>query len=254
MTDQPFLSVVVPAYNEIARLPTTLHRIHVYCLGLEKDFELLVVDDGSTDGTPGLVQSLQAEMHFLKLISYSRNHGKGYAIKEGVHHARGKYILFSDADLSTPIEEFSKFLPLLQQGIPIVIATRKHKEAKILRHQPLWREYMGKAFTSITNAILGMHISDYTCGFKAFDHAVAKEIFGDQKIEGWAFDAEILFLAARRHYAIVEVPVQWINAPQTKVRLVRDTISSFLSLLRIRWNELNGKYAQRAPDTTVRLG
>jgi dolichyl-phosphate beta-glucosyltransferase len=208
-------------------------------------FELIVIDDGSSDGTAQLVQSIQAGIKNLILISYASNRGKGYAVRMGVREARGKHILFMDADLSTPINFLDGFLSCLENGFPIVIGTRKHAAARILQHQPTWREWMGRMFTRISNAILGLHNSDFTCGFKAFHREVAKKIFGLQKIDRWAFDSEVLFLARFCGYPVAEVPVSWINSSDTKVRIVRDTITSFFSLWKIRWNAMTGKYGSR---------
>jgi dolichyl-phosphate beta-glucosyltransferase len=242
MPEDPFLSIVIPAFNEALRIPATLRTIATYLQESAKTQEILVVDDGSTDETQKVVQSLQSEIPSLRLLSYAPNRGKGYAVRFGILEARGKYILMSDADLSTPIEEFDRFLPYLQDGAAIVIGTRKLLGAQILRHQPLWRETMGKAFTHISNLILGLHRSDFTCGFKAFEQSAAKQIFSRQRIERWTFDSEILFLADRQHYKVVEVPVRWMNSPETKVHVLKDTLISFFSLWKIRFDSLRGKY------------
>lgn len=242
MPEDPFLSIVIPAYNEALRIPETLRTTATYLKQSGKSHEILVIDDGSTDQTQDVVKSLEPEIPSLRLIPYTPNHGKGYAVRCGILEARGKYILMSDADLSTPIEEFDRFLPYLMNGASIVIGTRKHSQAQILRHQPFWRESMGKVFTYISNLILGLHQSDFTCGFKAFEQSAARQIFSRQRIERWAFDSEILFLADRQHLSVIEVPVRWMNSPETKVHIVKDTLITFLSLWKIRFDFLRGKY------------
>jgi dolichyl-phosphate beta-glucosyltransferase len=178
----------------------------------------------------------------LRLLGHSPNRGKGFALRGGMLEAEGEYVLFSDADLSTPIEELDRFLVRLEQGSPVVIGTRKHREAEIMKRQPIWRETMGKIFTGISNLVLGLHVSDFTCGFKAFHRAAARRLFGTQKIDRWAFDSEILFLARRYGYPVTEIAVRWINSPDSKVRVLRDSVTSFLALFKIRWNAWTGKY------------
>ena len=245
MPSEPFLSIIIPAYNEAARLEETVYRIFGYCQSMGQPFEMIVVDDGSSDDTPRLVQSMQSGIKNLILISCASNRGKGYAVRLGIREAQGKYILFTDADLSTPIEELDGFLSCLENGFPMVIATRKHPAAKILQQQPVWRESMGKVFTEISNLILGLRVSDFTCGFKAFQRDVAKKLFRMQRIDRWAFDSELLFLARYCGYRVAELPVSWSNSADTKVRIFRDTITSFLALWKIRWNAMTGKYGRR---------
>ncbi len=242
MPEDPFLTIVIPAFNEALRIPATLKNIATYLKESGKDYEILVVDDGSSDGTRDIVKALESELPSLRLLSYAPNRGKGYAVRFGILEARGRYILMTDADLSTPIDELDRFLPYLLDGTSIVIGTRKHSQAEILRRQPLWRESMGKAFTHISNLILGLHRSDFTCGFKAFEQSAAKRIFSRQRIRRWAFDSEILFLADREHYSVTEVPVRWMNSPETKVHILKDTLITFFSLWKIRLDFIRGRY------------
>lgn len=242
MPEDLFLSIVIPAFNEALRIPPTLRTIAAHLNKSGKDYEILVVDDGSTDGTGNAITALEPEIPPLRLLSYGPNRGKGFAVRFGILEARGKYILMSDADLSTPIEELDRFLPYLLGGTSIVIGTRKHSEAQILQRQPIWRESMGKVFTHFSNLVLGLHRSDFTCGFKAFEQSAAKRIFSKQRIQRWAFDSEILFLADRENYKVVEVPVRWMNSPETKVHVVKDTIITFFSLWKIRYDSFRGKY------------
>lgn len=243
MSGQIHLTILVPAFNESKRLPRTLIRIHEYCSqNLRETYEILVIDDGSTDNTTATVQELRAQNPHLQVHRYSENHGKGYALRTGMGLARGRFVLFMDADLSTPVEELEQFLPKLHEGIPVVIATRKSADANITKRQPLWRESMGKGFTWLSNTILGMNFSDLTCGFKAFESSAGKDLFSRQKIERWAYDAEVLFLAKRAGYRICEIPVTWVNSTDTRVRVLQDVFTSLAALVQIRWNWITGKY------------
>ena len=244
MSESLFLTVVVPAYNEERRLQVTLEAIDRYCRNLHRPCEILAVDDGSSDGTARLIKQLERDIPSLRLVSYGQNRGKGYAIRTGVLQAAGRFVLFSDADLSTPIEEMDRFLPLLIAGKPVVVATRKHPDARIMIPQSVFRTSMGKGFTWISNLLLGMRLTDFTCGFKAFHQNAARRIFEHQLIDRWAFDSEILFLARKFGYEIAEVPVTWTNSEETRVFLPRDTVTSFTALLKIRWNSISGKYAE----------
>ncbi len=240
-----YLTILIPAFNEAKRLPDTLRRIENYCrASLKETYEILVVDDGSTDDTVSRVEEMRSQYPNLRVHHYEKNQGKGYAIRTGMQLARGKYILFSDADLSTPIEEMQSFLKKLDEGTRIVIATRKRTGAHILKHQPYWREMMGKIFTWVSNRILGLDFSDHTCGFKAFEAAAGKDVFSRQRIAGWAYDSEVLFLARRSGYDVYEIPVNWINSPESKVQALPAAVTSLISLFQIRWNWFSGKYGE----------
>jgi len=242
LSKEVFLSIIIPSYNEATRIPHTLETVTQYVQTAGHPAEIVVSDDGSTDETLSVVQELQKTVPFLRAIAFKENSGKGHAVRKGIMSAQGKYILMTDADLSTPVEEFDCFLPYLEQGVDIVIGTRKHKDATILQHQPIWRESMGKVFTWISNTVLGLDVSDFTCGFKAFEAKAARQIFSQQKVNRWAFDSEVLFLARLYGYQVVEVPVHWKNSPETKVRIIKDTIVSFLSLFAVRVHRILGHY------------
>ena len=254
MTDHIYLTILIPAFNESKRLPETLKRIQDYCLSsFQETYEILVIDDGSTDQTDQLVREMQAQNPYLKVHRLSQNRGKGYALRTGMRLATGRFILFMDADLSTPIEEIEHFLPAFNEGAQVVIASRKSAGANITRRQPLLRESMGKTFTWLSNKLLGLHFSDLTCGFKAFESAAGKDLFANQKIDGWAYDSEILFLAVRRRYTVREVPVTWVHSADTRVRLLRDVFSSLNGLLQIRWNWMTGKYSMEKSRESGRI-
>ncbi len=237
----PELSVVIPAYNEAAVIAPTLEAIDAYLTRAQLTHEIIVVDDGSLDRTVAVVRGLSGTQPALRLLD-APHQGKGAAIKQGVLAATGRYLLFLDADHSTRIEEIQKCLPWLRQGCEVVIGSRKMPGAVIRVHQPPLRELMGRGFTWVSNALLGVRVTDFTCGFKCFQTGVAQRLFRLQRIGGWGFDAEVLFLAKRGGYRIKEVPVAWANDPGTKVRLLRDTVGSFLELLQIRLGDWRGWY------------
>jgi glycosyltransferase involved in cell wall biosynthesis len=242
----PRLSVVIPAYNETARIGRTIPALLTYLHGLDYAHELLIVDDGSTDGTPDMARQLLSGEPRARVLEELRNRGKGHAVRVGMLAAEGQFVLFCDADLSTLPEELDKFWPWLDSGYEVIIGSRKMAGANISRHQPLWRESLGKGFTWLTNVIAAPGISDVTCGFKCFSHQAAQTLFSLSIIDDWSFDAEVLFIAQRLGYLIKEVPVSWHDEPGTKVRLWKDTVRSLLGLATIRANFLRGRYkAQR---------
>jgi dolichyl-phosphate beta-glucosyltransferase len=191
-----------------------------------------------------------------RVISYGANRGKGYALKQGMMASRGQVVLFSDADLATPIEELDKILPWLQtnperpSGYEIVHGSRKMPGALVEQHQPWLRENMGKVFTWLCNKIVGANVSDATCGFKCYKGEVARIIYARQQLFDWSFDAEIIHIARRNGYNIKEVPVRWHDVRGTKVNLLRDTIRSLTGLFRIRWNGWRGYYDQAVQSET----
>jgi glycosyltransferase involved in cell wall biosynthesis len=243
----PHLSVIVPAFNEAARIRASLDAILAWLDGHAGGAELIVVDDGSDDGTAAVVHAAATAATVpVRVIVSARNHGKGHALKLGFAAARGRHLLFTDADLSTGIDAAPRMLAALEAGADIAIGTRKQPQATILRHQPWHREQMGRVFTLLARTLV-VDVSDVTCGFKAFRHDAGRDLFAHVRLFDWSFDAEVLFLAARRRYRIVEVPVRWQDEPGTKVRLLRDSLQAFLGLLRIRANAWRGAYAAPAP-------
>jgi len=237
-----FLSILIPVFNEELRIVSTLNKIQKYLAGKPWNWEIIIVDDGSTDRTVETVQKAPISTSHLRIFHHEHNLGKGAAIKTGMLKAEGEYILFMDADSSTPIEEFDKFLPLLESGFPIVIGSRKAPGAQIEKRQPFIREFLGKGFSYLSNSILGMQISDFTCGFKCFRKDTGKKICSQQTINGWSYDSEILFLAKLFDYPIKEVPIRWINNPNSRVKVIRNVIESFWGLLKIKSNNFLRKY------------
>lgn len=231
ITNKPFLSVIIPLYNEQKRL-NKLIKLYKYLKKQNFTYEVILVNDGSKDNTLKRTDNLSKDFKF-NLITYKENRGKGFAIRTGMLAAQGQNLLFTDIDLSTPIEEFNKFLPLLKKQ-RIIIGSRKTKGSVLQKRQGIMRESLGKGFTLLSQVILGLQISDFTCGFKCFSKKAAKEIFSKQRIERWGFDSEILFLAKKLGYEITEIPVRWSNDPGTKVKFPGDIFRSLVDLYRIR--------------------
>ena len=242
------LSVVIPAYNEAAVIGQTLRAIATHLTTAGVAHEILVVDDGSTDQTSQVVLDVAKTLPAIRVVR-SAHRGKGAAVRQGVFEAQGEEVLFMDADHSTRIEEWQKCWPWLHDGYEMVIGSRKMSGAMVTVHQPRLRELMGKGFTWLTNTLLAIRVTDITCGFKGFQASAAREMFQLQRIEGWGFDAEVLFIARRLGYRIKEVPVVWTNDTRTKVRLLKDTVRSFRELLKICLGAWRGWYPRQPVRT-----
>ncbi len=227
------ISVVVPAYNEENRLGDTLPVMYDYLQERFPQFELIVVDDGSTDRTPSIVQEFAQQHPEVRLLSYQPNRGKGYAVRTGVLHSRGEWVLFSDADLATPIEELPNLAARLREGYDIAIASRAVRGAKLVVRQPWYRELAGRSFNLMVQLLAVPGIHDTQCGFKLFRQEAAREIFSRCEENGFSFDIEVLHVALRLGYRIAEVPVHWMHREGSKVRLLRDAVRMFVALLRI---------------------
>ena len=238
------LSVVVPAFNEERRLPKSLQSILAYVESRSLRAEVLIVDDGSTDATAKVVEVARTGFPELRLISNRRNHGKGFSVRQGMLEACGEIALFTDADLSTPIEEADKLLAILRDGAyDGAIGSRAVDRSLIEVHQPAVREQAGILFNRIVRGMIGLPFQDTQCGFKAFRREKARVIFERQRREGFGFDPEILFLAQQEGLRIAEVPVRWAHNPATKVNLFGDSLGMFLDVLAIRWNAWMGRYS-----------
>jgi dolichyl-phosphate beta-glucosyltransferase len=238
----PFdVSVVIPAFNEELRVGSTLEAVDRYFSARRMTREIIVVDDGSTDGTAALVNAMQEKIRDLKLIRYAPNRGKGWAVRKGIEGSSGEYILFTDADNSTPIEEFEKFYPLLKDH-EIVIGSRYVKGSNITIKQPAYRILLGRAGNFLIQSFLFDEIRDTQCGFKAFQHSAAKDVFRRMTVNRFGFDIELLSVAKLLKYSIREVPINWYNSPQSRVRPIKDACRTFVELLRVKINIWGGRY------------
>lgn len=244
----PQLSVVIPAYNEERVIRGTVEAVDRYLKTSRVAHEILVVDDGSMDRTVEIAQALTREIPSVRLLQ-SGHTGKGGAVKRGMLEATGAAILFMDADHSTRIEEWQHLAPWVRDGYEVVVGSRKMAGAQVTVHQPPLREAMGKAFTWCTNTMLATRVTDITCGFKCFQAEAARRIFSLQRMTGWGFDAEILFITRRMGYRLKEVPVVWADDAATKVRLAADALRSLQELFQIRLGAWRGWYPLRREGT-----
>lgn len=239
---KPALSIVIPAYNEERRLGPSLAAVRAFVRKRRLSAEVLVVDDGSNDGTVTLVKDLARRFKGLRLVQQPRNLGKGAAVKAGVLASRGGQILFSDADLSTPLEELPGLQAALKAGADIAIGSRAIDRSRIAVRQPLYREAAGRLFNRLVQAFSVPGVRDTQCGFKLFKAPAAKRLFALQQVPRFGFDVEVLFLARLAGYKVAELPVRWVNSPETKVRPIRDGARAFLDLALIRLYQLQGRY------------
>jgi len=229
------LSVIIPAFNEEARLPGTLRAAYAWLRAHSvESFEILVVDDGSLDDTCERVLEMLPGMPELRLVQQTENRGKGAAVRRGMLEAKGDIRLFMDADHSTHINEMEKVWPAIEAGADVVAASRQHPDSDIDQRQSWLREHMGQGFNLLMRGMVGLDMQDTQCGFKAFTADAAQAIFSRQKLEGFSFDVELLFLAHKLGFKTVEIPVRWVNEPNSRVRMLLDPMKMFVDLMRIR--------------------
>jgi dolichyl-phosphate beta-glucosyltransferase len=238
------LSIIIPAYNEEPRLPETLQRIAEYLPTLGVRTEVLVVDDGSTDRTAAVAESFRGKLTGFRVLSNGRNRGKGYSVRHGMLEARGEMVLFTDADLSAPIEEAEKLLTPLNNGYDVAIGSRAMDRSLISTRQSIFRETAGIIFNKIVRLVLRLPFVDTQCGFKAFRRERCRIIFEQQRIEGFGFDPELLYLARHHGLRAIEIPVRWGHSPATKVNMLGDSLKMFGDIFTIRWNAMSGRYAR----------
>ncbi len=247
----PYLSVVIPAYNEAARLPITLQQIVTYLETQPYPADVLVVDDGSSDDTVAVAEEIAAQHPIVSVIK-NDHRGKGYTVRTGMLAGTGKFILFSDADLAVPIEETAKLLPHLENGYEVVIGSREGQGAERI-DEPWHRHFMGRVFNFFIHLIALRGIQDTQCGFKAFSRTAAQTLFNSVRLYGenagllteaavTGFDVEVLFLAVKFGYRIKEVPVKWIYGEETKVNPLKDSWRNLKDIIAVRLNDLTGKY------------
>lgn len=227
----PFLSVVIPAYNEASRLPATLARVEEYLAGAFPEHEIILVDDGSTDATTAVAKERADANPRIRVIENDVNRGKGWSVKTGILAARGEFVLFSDADLSTPIEEVEKLLPAMKTA-SVVIGTRTAPD--LVRPQPFTRRWMGKTFNLIMRAMIRLPFHDTQCGFKLFTREAAQAVFSRLATEGFAFDVEAILRARATGFVVAAVPVRWINSPDSRVHVVWSSLQMLRDLRRVR--------------------
>ena len=236
-------SIIIPAYNEAARLGRTLERVLGYVSAQRWDAEVIVVNDGSRDRTADLVRDYAKRHPCLQLLENPGNRGKGYSVRNGMLHANGELLLFSDADLSSPIEEAPKLLVPLESGAAdIAIGSRWLRPELQTQRQSLLRQFYGRLFNLLLRVLLGLNFKDTQCGFKAFTRKAACKIFPLQQIERWGFDPELLYLARKVGLRVVEIPVSWAHTGGTRISPLRDGLRMFAEALKVRWNGLTGKY------------
>lgn len=245
MTSLPALSIVIPAYNEEKRLPPTLEAVRCYLDAIPyPGAEIVVVDDGSRDATAAVVESFAARDARVRLLRNPGNRGKGYSVRHGMLEARGEWVLFSDADLSAPIDELGKLMEAAcAQNAQIAIGSRDMDRSLVGVHQTPWRELAGRFFNRVMRAVTWLPFSDTQCGFKLYHRDAAQVVFARQQLDGFGFDVEDLYIARVRGVPAIEVPVRWNNVEGTKVSLLSGA-RPFLDLLLIRWYHLMGRYQQ----------
>lgn len=229
------LSIVIPCYNEEERLPRTIEQIERYLDGKDVAYELILVDDGSTDGTRLVMDAAAERNRSVRLEALPQNRGKGRALAEGVAAAKGSEILVTDADLSTPIEELEKLQAQLAKGAGVAIASRAVRSSRVEVSQPIYRVLMGKVFNLLVQVVLLPGIWDTQCGFKLFRADVAHDAFSRLTTDGFGYDPEVLFRAKKRGVKIVEVPVVWRNSAPTKVSPIKSSIDMFKHVVRVRF-------------------
>lgn len=230
-----YLSIIIPAYNEEKRIGLTLSKICGFLKTKSYDYKVILVDDGSNDKTIFQAQNSElAKIGKLKIIKNVTNKGKGFSVKNGILNSAGEFVLFSDADLSTPIEETDKLFGYIKNGYDIVIGSRSIAGSDVKVHQPFYREKMGRIFNFLVNSLLMGGFNDTQCGFKLFKGNIARELGKELTISGFCFDVEMLYLAKKKGYRIAEIGVVWENSPQSKVRVINSSLAMFIDLLKIR--------------------
>lgn len=238
----PRLSVVIPAFNEAARLPATLDSLAAFLGAAEWTSEVVVVDDGSADDTSAVAAARVGDFSSLRVARNETNRGKGFTVKRGVELAEGEVVLFYDADASTPIAEIEKFWPEFERGADVVIGSRSLPGSDVRVHQPWYRENMGRMFNVFVQLLVMPGIIDTQCGFKAFRRECARKVFPRQQLSGFAFDVELLYIARKLGYRIAEMPIVWINSPASRVNPLWDSLGMLIDLLKIRALHARGAY------------
>jgi len=241
----PAYSIVIPAYNEAARIGNALESVAACIRERGWNAEVVVVDDGSRDETANLVRAFAKDHPEVRLLQNSGNHGKGYSVRNGILHSLGEVVLFTDADLSAPIEEAEDLFAAIAAGADIAIGSRWLERTRQTIRQPLYRQFFGRCFNAVTRAVMGLRFADTQCGFKAFTRSAAQTVFQLQTIERWGFDPEILFIALKRGYRVQEVPVSWAHDERTRISYLKDGLRMLEDIAIVRWNALLGRYSKQ---------
>jgi dolichyl-phosphate beta-glucosyltransferase len=247
---RPSLSIVIPAYNESARISKALGEVLRVVRERAWQAEVLVVNDGSTDRTAAIVAEIAQLNPEVRLLNNQENRGKGFSVRHGVLSAVGDTVMFTDADLSAPMEEAERLFDALKQGADIAIGSRWLERNRQTHKQPLYRQFFGRCFNAITRLIMGLPFADTQCGFKAFRRPVAQTIFQLQRIERWGFDPELLFIALKRGYKIQEVPVTWGHDERSRLSYLKDGIKMLEEIAYIRWEAFAGAYDRSVAEFT----
>ncbi|MDP6580913.1 MAG: glycosyltransferase family 2 protein [Vicinamibacterales bacterium] len=244
MTDEDavHLSVVIPAFEEAKRIGPTLLQVRAYLDDQPFASEVVVVVDGGRDGTLELVRAATTDWPTCRVLNNPTNQGKGHAVRRGMLSARGRYLLFSDADLSTPIAEVKRLMAPLEAGRDIAIGSRALADSDVRVRQAWWRQAMGRVFNQIVRRVAVPDIRDTQCGFKCFRREAGRRVFARQRTTRFSFDVELLWIARKLGYQVVEVPVTWVNDPSSRVHPVRDSLSMLVDLARLRYHDLRGAY------------
>ena len=237
-------SIVIPAYNESQRIGATLEKVLAHIAQQRWQAEVVVVNDGSRDATADVVREFARRHPVVRLVENPGNRGKGYSVRNGMRHAGGEVILFTDADLSAPIYEAGKLFDAIARGADVAIGSRWLQSELQTERQPLYRQFFGRLFNLILRVMLGLRFKDTQCGFKAFTRAAADAIFPRMRIRRWAFDPEVLYLANKLGLKTAEVPVEWAHDERSKISPLRDGTHMFWEILKIRWYALAGYYEQ----------
>lgn len=243
--EYPTYSIVIPAFNEAHRIPATLKSV-VDCIREHGWFaEVVVVDDGSTDRTVQVVRAFATGAPEVRLLQNPGNRGKGYSVRAGMLQALGEVVMFTDADLSAPMEEAERLFAAIAGGAEIAIGSRWLESGRQTHRQPFYRQFFGRCFNAVTRLVMGLKFADTQCGFKAFTRGAAQTVFQLQTIERWGFDPEILFIALKRGYRIEEVPVSWAHDERTRMSYLKDGMKMLEEIAIVRWNALLGRYGKQ---------
>jgi dolichyl-phosphate beta-glucosyltransferase len=245
VTQYPKYSIVVPAYNERARILPTLEAVIAAVRSHGWSAEVIVVNDGSTDETASLIRKFASTAPEVRLMENPGNRGKGYSVRSGLLHALGEVVMFTDADLSAPIDEAQRLFDAIASGADIAIGSRWLATSRQTHRQPMYRQIFGRCFNMLTRAVMGLPYADTQCGFKAFTRQAAQTVFQLQTIERWGFDPEILFIARKRGFRVQEVPVSWAHDARSRISYLRDGLQMLKELAIVRWNALIGRYGKK---------